>query len=248
MPCTFNINLTNRSGVALSKKDLAAIEKGLSGIFAIGGYRATLNNPGAASNPAFNFNLTVYSNFPNSHPQSARLDSGTIGYTLATRQIPDSSYPDIYFPGSTGGVSVNHIRASYGATSTTPSALAFLFVFVVILKDTARPLILALCFSCPSEDIFHAGHTAEGVRRPDVLAKHELSINAIVSVKKHCVGYAALSDSNSYDPNETFEKSFSTGFIVLPRTKLPKAVRKVSHVESGDAFTRQTFSPFAIKL
>jgi len=141
-PCTFNINLTNSSSVPLSKSNLAAIEKDLNAIFATGGYRATLNNPSAASSAAFNYNLTIYNNFPASYPQDARLDSGTIGYTRATRQIPDSQYPDIYFPGPTGGVSVNHIRASYGAASTNPAALSFIVGGVAAHETIAHYLLM----------------------------------------------------------------------------------------------------------
>lgn len=137
----FIINLTNRSGVALSKNDLAAIENGLKGIFATGGYGVTLNNPGAASNPAFNFNLTVYNNFPSSYPQSAGSDNNIIGYTLLTRQIPDSPYSDIYFPGLTGGVSVNHIRASYGARSASTATLAFIVAGVGAHETIAHYLL-----------------------------------------------------------------------------------------------------------
>lgn len=141
-PCTFNFNLVNESNVRLGKADLTAIENELNRIFATGGYRATLNKPGAASVPEFNFNLTIYNNFPVNYPQSARGDSKTIGYTLETRQIPDSPYPNIYFPGSTGGVSAGHIRQSYGARSTRPAALAYIVAGVGAHEAIAHYLLM----------------------------------------------------------------------------------------------------------
>lgn len=172
-PCTFNFNLTNRSRVRLTKKDLEAIEKQLNGIFATGGYRATLNNPSAATNPAFNYNLTIYNNFPNSYPQDARLDPYTIGYTRLTRQIPDSPYPDIYFPGPTGGVSVNHIGASYGTKYTRGPALRSLVAGVGAHEMIAHYLLAEP--GHPEE--YAAGITGEAIGDP---AKANLVISSAV--------------------------------------------------------------------
>lgn len=123
-PCTFNLNLTNSSSF---KVDTAAFEKELKSIFGGAGFNATTNKPGSASNASFNFNLTIYNNFPASYDQydqTARSDPSTLGYTPSTRFFPNSSYPDIPFPGQAGGVSVNHIRASYGRASVTAAALS----------------------------------------------------------------------------------------------------------------------------
>ena len=157
-PCSFNINITNSSGVPLNKANLAALEKSLNAIFATGGFRATVNNPNAASNVAFNYNLRIYNNFPDSYPQDARFDSRTIGYTRATRQIPDSPYPDIYFPGPMGGVSVNHIRASYGAASINPAALAFIIAGLGAHETIAHYLLM----EAGHPEQYGTGITADG--------------------------------------------------------------------------------------
>jgi hypothetical protein len=154
-PCTFNVNLNNVSRVRLTKNNFDAIEKALNAIFATAGFRATLNNPDAATTADFNYNLTVFNNFPASYPQSARFDEFTIGYTRSTRQIPDSKYPDIYFPGPHGGASVNHIQASYGAASTRPSELAFILAGISAHEMIAHYLLM------------ESGHleAAEGITR-----------------------------------------------------------------------------------
>ncbi len=156
--CTFNINLTNRSSVQLSKPQLASIEKTLNGIFATAGHRATLNDPNAASKPDFNYNLNIYNNFPRSYPQDARFDEKTIGITRLTRQIPDSTYPDIYFPGPTGGASVSHIRASYGPASSRPVALSFIIAGVGAHEMIAHYLLM----DPGHPDQYGRGITADG--------------------------------------------------------------------------------------
>ncbi len=140
--CSFNINLKNASRVHLSKSNMNVLEKELNLIFATAGHTATVNNPAGATTSDFNYNLTLYDNFPSSYPQGVRFDETAIGYTRMTRQIADSSYPDIYFPGPIGGVSVNHIRASYGVASTNPSTLAFIVAGIGAHEMLAHYLLM----------------------------------------------------------------------------------------------------------
>jgi hypothetical protein len=156
-PCTFNINLTSRSGVRLSKDNLEAFEKELNSIFEAAGFSATVNKSDKASNAAFNFDLTIYSNFPASYPANARRDTNAIGYTPTTRRFPDSDYPDVVFPVEKGGVSVNHISSSYGKASVAPASLA-----VIAARVGAHEFILHYLLAEPGHDNFQEGLTREG--------------------------------------------------------------------------------------
>jgi len=173
-PCTFNINLKNLSGVKLTNAELTAIEKNLNAIFETGGYKATVNNPKAATTPDFNYNLTIYKNFPASYPPKVRFDTDTVGYTRLTRQIPDSPYPNIYFPGPIGGVSVDHIRASYGAKYTRPEALVPLIAGIGAHEMIAHYLLME-----PGHE-YNSGITAEAIGDPE---KPDFVISAEVKKK-----------------------------------------------------------------
>lgn len=125
-PCTFNVNLSNASGVKFSRADTTAFARELNSIFEEAGFRVTLNRPSEASNTEFNFNLSIYNNFPASYGRSVVQDSGVIGYTPLARALPNNELPGILFPGQNGGVSVAHISASYGRSNVSPANLAIL--------------------------------------------------------------------------------------------------------------------------
>ena len=107
--------------------------------------------------------MTVYKNFPATYPLDTRFDDSTVGYTRSTRQIPDSAYPDIYFPGPTGGISVNHIRASYGAKYTSPEALVPLIAGIGAHEMIAHYLLMEP--EHPSQ--YNSGVTAAAIGDPE---------------------------------------------------------------------------------
>lgn len=71
-----------------------------------------MNQPGKATDPQFNFTVTIFDAFPRNYPASASRFPTTLAVTPLTRS--STEYPGVILPGDQAGISRSNIARDRG--------------------------------------------------------------------------------------------------------------------------------------